>query len=311
MGFNGPRHFIAERKTLMELDNIIFLLSLFFMDIWLEGLTTGLKVVLEWEPQVSQDQISLAFIAVAGGPKERFASNFVGWMVSLFLVLLLLVNNLNAYKCKTTSLHLCLIIFKTSFIELQTFKDLTVDFSIQSFFSFNLKVSFYGYFLLNKQEKLWLWTFWILGNTEPEPKLIKYPNGSKIFVFKEPNPIRTEIFRLTKQQDECQISILVAIGSEEQIQSWMNNKLGSVYLHFPLLSLYKVLNLYSNISLRCTIGWMGITVLCTPVDCLFSKVKIFYEDLFFQSHVVLWIAINFIMNHINSNNIQTCLLSLD
>nr|VDD50198.1 unnamed protein product [Brassica oleracea] len=162
---------LQREITLMELDNIIFLLSLFFMDIWLEGLTTGLKVVLEWEPQVSQDQISLAFIAVAGAPKERFASNFVGWMVSLFLVLLLLVNNLNAYKCKTTSLHLCLIIFKTSFIELQTFKDLTVDFSI--FFSFNLKLGFYGYFLLNKQEKLWLWAFWILGNTKPEPKLIK------------------------------------------------------------------------------------------------------------------------------------------
>ena len=36
------------------------------------------------------------------------------------------------------------------------------------------------------------------SNTEPEPKLIKYPNGSKNLVFKEPKPnlIRTEIFRI-------------------------------------------------------------------------------------------------------------------
>ena len=34
------------------------------------------------------------------------------------------------------------------------------------------------------------------NSTEPEPKLNKYPNESKILVFKElkPNPIRTKIF---------------------------------------------------------------------------------------------------------------------
>ena len=36
------------------------------------------------------------------------------------------------------------------------------------------------------------------NSTEPEPKLIKYPNGFKILVSKEPelNPTRTEVFRV-------------------------------------------------------------------------------------------------------------------
>ena len=36
------------------------------------------------------------------------------------------------------------------------------------------------------------------SSTEPEPKLIKYPNGFKILVSKEPkpNPTRTEVSRV-------------------------------------------------------------------------------------------------------------------
>lgn len=104
VGFNGPRHFLTERnntdgtgqyyvRTILcnhYFSTLFFLVSLFFMDFRLQRLTMDLKVFTGvkghlnlWEPQVSQDQISLAFIAVAGGPKERFASIFVGWMVSV------------------------------------------------------------------------------------------------------------------------------------------------------------------------------------------------------------------------------------
>ena len=36
------------------------------------------------------------------------------------------------------------------------------------------------------------------NSIKPEPKLIKYPNGFKILVFKEqkPNPTRTEVSRI-------------------------------------------------------------------------------------------------------------------
>ena len=38
------------------------------------------------------------------------------------------------------------------------------------------------------------------SSTEPETKLIKYPNGFKILVSKEPNPnpTRTEVFRVSE-----------------------------------------------------------------------------------------------------------------
>uniref|UniRef100_A0A0D3A7M9 Neprosin PEP catalytic domain-containing protein n=1 Tax=Brassica oleracea var. oleracea TaxID=109376 RepID=A0A0D3A7M9_BRAOL len=75
-GINCPDE--TRETTLMELDNIM--LQRLTMDL---KVFTGVKGHLNlWEPQVSQDQISLAFIAVAGGPKERFASIFVGWMVN-------------------------------------------------------------------------------------------------------------------------------------------------------------------------------------------------------------------------------------
>lgn len=45
-----------------------------------------------WEPQVLQDQVSIGFIAVGGGPKEQFASISVGWMVSQFMISLLSFN---------------------------------------------------------------------------------------------------------------------------------------------------------------------------------------------------------------------------
>ncbi|CAF2072939.1 BnaC01g21610D [Brassica napus] len=83
VGFNGPRHFLTERNNTDGTGQYYVRTILFATVNYGPKSFTGVKGHLNlWEPQVSQDQISLAFIAVAGGPKERFASIFVGWMVN-------------------------------------------------------------------------------------------------------------------------------------------------------------------------------------------------------------------------------------
>ncbi|KAF8102883.1 hypothetical protein N665_0190s0004 [Sinapis alba] len=77
MGFNGPRHFLTERNN-TDGTGQYYVAAVNYGPKSFTGVKGHLNL---WEPQVSQDQISLAFIAVAGGPKERFSSIFVGWMI--------------------------------------------------------------------------------------------------------------------------------------------------------------------------------------------------------------------------------------
>ncbi|XP_024008934.1 uncharacterized protein LOC18991680 [Eutrema salsugineum] len=78
MGFDGPRHFITDRNN-NDSTGQFYVATVNYGPSSFSGVKGHLNL---WDPQVSQDQISLAFMAVAGGPKEQFASIFVGWMVN-------------------------------------------------------------------------------------------------------------------------------------------------------------------------------------------------------------------------------------
>ncbi|KAL1219648.1 Protein neprosin [Cardamine amara subsp. amara] len=78
MGLFGSRHFLTERNN-TDSNGQSYLAELCFGPRNFSGAEGYLNL---WEPQVSQDQVSLAFLAVGGGSKENFASIAVGWMVN-------------------------------------------------------------------------------------------------------------------------------------------------------------------------------------------------------------------------------------
>ncbi|KAL0727215.1 hypothetical protein Bca4012_023308 [Brassica carinata] len=78
IGFSGPRNFLTERNN-TDVTGPHYAATVNFGPSNFYGVKGHLNL---WDPQVSQDQFSGAFMAVAGGPKERDSSIFVGWMVS-------------------------------------------------------------------------------------------------------------------------------------------------------------------------------------------------------------------------------------
>ncbi|KAL0688138.1 hypothetical protein Bca4012_087815 [Brassica carinata] len=78
IGFNGPLNFLTERNN-TDVTGPYYVATVNFGPSNFYGVKGNLNL---WGPQVSQDQMSGAFMAVAGGPKERFSSISVGWMVS-------------------------------------------------------------------------------------------------------------------------------------------------------------------------------------------------------------------------------------
>ncbi|KAF3530722.1 hypothetical protein DY000_02037987 [Brassica cretica] len=77
IGFNGPLNFLTERNN-TDVTGPYYVATVNFGPSNFYGVKGNLNL---WGPQVSQDQMSGAFMAVAGGPKERFSSISVGWMV--------------------------------------------------------------------------------------------------------------------------------------------------------------------------------------------------------------------------------------
>ncbi|KAF2544484.1 hypothetical protein F2Q70_00034939 [Brassica cretica] len=76
IGFNGPLNFLTERNN-TDVTGPYYVATVNFGPSNFYGVKGNLNL---WGPQVSQDQMSGAFMAVAGGPKERFSSISVGWM---------------------------------------------------------------------------------------------------------------------------------------------------------------------------------------------------------------------------------------
>ncbi|RID78523.1 hypothetical protein BRARA_A01339 [Brassica rapa] len=76
IGFSGPRNFLIERNN-TDVTGPHYAATVNFGPSNFYGVKGHLNL---WGPQVSQDQISGAFMSVAGGPKERLSSISVGWM---------------------------------------------------------------------------------------------------------------------------------------------------------------------------------------------------------------------------------------
>ncbi|KAF8048619.1 hypothetical protein N665_2458s0006 [Sinapis alba] len=78
IGFSGPRNFLTERNN-TDVTGPHYAATVNFGPSNFYGVKGNLNL---WNPQVSQDQFSGAFMAVAGGPKKRLSSIYVGWMVN-------------------------------------------------------------------------------------------------------------------------------------------------------------------------------------------------------------------------------------
>ncbi|KAG2240415.1 hypothetical protein Bca52824_090733 [Brassica carinata] len=94
IGFSGPRNFLTERNNTdvtgpHYFSSLVFL-AILYVNVRLQRLTLDLAILWSkghlnlWDPQVSQDQFSGAFMAVAGGPKERLSSILLGGCPSLY-----------------------------------------------------------------------------------------------------------------------------------------------------------------------------------------------------------------------------------
>ncbi|CAN8274147.1 unnamed protein product [Cochlearia groenlandica] len=77
-GFNGPKHFITERNN-NDVTGKYYAASVEYGPSSFTGVKGKLNL---WDTQVSPDQYTLSYIAVAGGAQERFSTIFVGWMVN-------------------------------------------------------------------------------------------------------------------------------------------------------------------------------------------------------------------------------------
>ncbi|KAG7617034.1 Neprosin activation peptide [Arabidopsis thaliana x Arabidopsis arenosa] len=81
IGFNIPRHVLSQGSNI-DLSGHHFATADYDYDN-VAGVTGNINL---WDPQVSHDQVSLATMAIAGGPKiEQLASISVGWMVNPLL----------------------------------------------------------------------------------------------------------------------------------------------------------------------------------------------------------------------------------
>ncbi|CAE6181053.1 unnamed protein product [Arabidopsis arenosa] len=78
MGFNGPRPFLKERNNTNS-NGIFYFAKADFGPDSFSGVKGNINI---WKPKILLDQVSLAFISVGGGPKEKFASISAGWMVN-------------------------------------------------------------------------------------------------------------------------------------------------------------------------------------------------------------------------------------
>ncbi|KAG7546477.1 Neprosin [Arabidopsis suecica] len=78
MGFDGPRPFLTERNN-TDLNGKFYFAKADIGPASFSGVKGNINL---WKPKILQDQVSLAFISVGGGPKEKFASISIGWMVN-------------------------------------------------------------------------------------------------------------------------------------------------------------------------------------------------------------------------------------
>ncbi|KFK28897.1 hypothetical protein AALP_AA7G062300, partial [Arabis alpina] len=78
MGLDGPRNFLTER-TNTDLSGQVYFATVDYGPRSFYGVKGILNL---WDPQVSQDQFSLAYMAIGGGDAGKVASISVGWMVN-------------------------------------------------------------------------------------------------------------------------------------------------------------------------------------------------------------------------------------